>query len=118
MSLPKRNRRNAHIDGVHFHWVKGSRGDNGRGVVTIQLATGTGSKLMVDPYGRITDDEVPDAIRFALATGWLPDESGPPFWIGFADRVQPESRFVVRHATDPPYWTKFGSDTTATQNGG
>ena len=118
MSLPKRNRRNAQIDGTHFHWVKGSRGDNGRGVVTVQLATGTGSKLMVDPYGRITDDEVPDAIRFALNVGWRPDESGPPFWIGFADRIPPQSRFVVRDATDPPYWTEFDSETTVTQNGG
>ena len=83
-------------------------------MVTIQLATGNGSKLMVDPYGRITGDEVPDAIRFALTAGWRPDESGPPFLIGFADRIPPQSRLVVGHATDPPYWTEFDSETTVT----
>ena len=96
----------------------GSRGDNGRGVVAVQLATGTGSKLMVDPYGRISDDEVPDAIRFALTAGWQPDKSGPPFWIGFADRIPPQSRFVVRYAADPPYWTECHSESIVAQNDG
>lgn len=99
MSLPRRNRRNAYIDGVHYHWIKGSRGDNGRGVVTVQHAKGTGSKLVIDPYGRIPDDEVPDGIRFAIAAGWKPNESGPPFCVGFADRLSGRIRFVLRAAT-------------------
>jgi hypothetical protein len=107
MSLPRRNRRNVTVHDVHFHWVKGSRGDNGRGVVTVQHANGTGSKLMIDPYGRISDNEVPDAIRFAASSGWKPDEPGPPFWVGFADRIPPHCRFVLRDAGDPPYWTEL-----------
>ena len=107
MSLPSRNRRNAYVDGVHYHWIKGSRDDNGRGVVAVQHADGTGSKLMIDPYGCITDDEVPDCIRFAIASGWKPNEPSPPFCIGFADRVPGQVRFVLRDAADPPYWTEF-----------
>lgn len=118
MSLPRRNRRNAHVDGVHYHWVQGSRGDTGRGIVTVQHANGTGSRLMIDPYGRITDDEVPDGIRFAISAGWRPDESGPPFWIGFADRIPPQIRFVLRDATDPPYWTEFDTKSIHTANSG
>ncbi|EMI40865.1 hypothetical protein [Rhodopirellula sp. SWK7] len=118
MSLPRRNRRNVYINDVHYHWVKGSRGDNGRGVVTIQLAAGDGSKLMVDPYGRIRDDEIPDAIRFALSAGWQPSDAGPPFWIGFADHVAPTSCFALRTAKDPPYWTEFVTEDNAADDGG
>ncbi len=118
MALPKRNRRNAHVDSVHYHWVKGSRGDNGRGVVTVQHASGAGSRLMIDPYVRITDDEVRDAIRFASSAGWRPDEPGPPFWIGFADDITFPTRFVLRDATDPPYWTEFGSGSKHTAKDG
>ncbi len=107
MALPSRNRRNATVDGVHYHWVKGSRGDNGRGVVTVQHESGNGSKLMIDPYGRIIDDEVPEGIRFAISHGWNAYESGPPFYIGFADSASIERRFVLRSATDPPYWKEF-----------
>ena len=84
MSLPKRNRRNAYVDGVHYHWVRGARNDNGRGVAAVQLATGAGARLMIDPYGNLTDDQVPNAIRFAVHAGWRPDKAGAPFWIGFA----------------------------------
>lgn len=104
MTLPKRNRRNAYIDGEHYHWVKGSRGDNGRGVVTVQHANGEGVKLMIDPFGQIRDHEVPDAIRFALGAGWIPSEAGPPIWIGFMDSASLDSRFVLRSASDPLYW--------------
>ncbi|TWU31832.1 hypothetical protein Q31b_58650 [Novipirellula aureliae] len=108
MALPNRNRRNTHIDGNHFHWVKGSRGDNGRGVVTVQLAAGSGAKLMIDPHGQIRDDEVRDAIRFALTRGWEPNNSCPPMWIGFSDQLDPNSRFVLRSASNPPYWKDAG----------
>ena len=104
MTLPKRNRRNIYINGVHYHWVKGSRGDNGRGVVTVQLADGEGAKLKIDPVGQIRDHEVPDAILFALDAGWRPTESGAPIWIGFMDHENLEMRFVLRNASDPPYW--------------
>ena len=104
MTLPKRNRPNTCINGVYYHWVKGSRGDNGRGVVTVQHADGEGSKLMIDPFGQIRDHEVPDAIRFALDTGWRPTQSGDPIWIGFMDSENLEMRFVLRNALDPPYW--------------
>ena len=117
MALPSRNRRNVTVDGIHYHWVKGSRGDNGRGVVTVQHANGTGSKLMIDPYGRIIGDEVPDGIRFAILNGWNPLESGPPFCIGFADRISTESRFVLRCATDPPYWMEFDESSLPDMNG-
>ena len=116
MALPSRNRRNVHIDGVHYHWVKGSRGDNGRGVITVQNANGTGAKLMIDPYGRITDDQVPDGIRFAIAHGWKPDESGPPFYLGFSDRVY-QAHYVLRDATDPPYWKEFDASPTRAADG-
>lgn len=105
MSLPKHNRRNAQVDGYHFHWVKGCRG-----VVTVQLATGNGSKLMVEPYGTIRSEHVADAIRFALTNGWQPNEHGL-IRIGFADHTS-QSRFVSRNAADPPYWTEFDSDYT------
>jgi hypothetical protein len=104
MTLPSRNRRTVTIDSTQYHWVKGSRGDNGRGVVTVQLAEGQGAKLMIDPYGFIRDHEVPEAIRFALRMGWQPTESGPPMWIGFLDSENVEARFVLRDAKDPPYW--------------
>ena len=104
MTLPKRNRRNTHIDGVHYHWVKGARGDKGRGVVTVQNAEGNGAKLMIDPIGQIRDHEVPDVIRFALSAGWRPTEKGPAMWVGFIDSEDPSTRFVLRNAADPPYW--------------
>jgi len=122
MALPKRNRRNTYIDGSHFHWVKGSRGDNGRGVVTVQLAAGSGAKLMIDPHGQIRDDEVPDAIRFAIIQGWEPNASGPPMWIGFSDHPDPNARFELRSASDPPYWkdagrARDGGSSTQQENG-
>ena len=104
MTLPKRNRRNSYIDGVHYHWVKGSSGDNGRGVVTVQHADGKGAKLMIDPFGQIRDHEVPDVIRFALSAGWMPAEKGPAMWVGFMDSEDPKARIVLRNAGDPPYW--------------
>jgi hypothetical protein len=113
MTLPKRNRRNIYINGVHYHWVKGSRGDNGRGVVTVQLADGDGAKLLIDPFGQIRDHELPDAIRFALDAGWQPTESGAPIWVGFTDSVDLRKRFVLRNASDPPYWIcRSGEDKT------
>ena len=104
MTLPRRNRRNTIIDSVHYHWIKGSRGDNGRGVVTVQHSVCNGAKLMIDPFGQIRDNEIPDAIRFALGNGWRSTEPGPPMWIGFADSENIETRFVLRNAKDPPYW--------------
>ena len=104
MTLPKRNRRNAHINGEHYHWVKGARGDNGRGVVTVQHAEGNGAKLIIDPFGQLRDHEVPDVIRFALAAGWRPTEDGPAMWVGFMDSEDPNTRFVLRKTADPPYW--------------
>ena len=89
MTLPKRNRRNAHINGVHYHWVKGARGDNGRGVVTVQHADGNGAKLIIDPFGQLRDHEVLDVIRFALAAGWRPTEDGPAMCVGFMDSENP-----------------------------
>ena len=104
MTLPRRNRRNTIIDSVHYHWIKGSRGDNGRGVVTVQHSVCNGAKLMIDPFGQIRDNEIPDAIRFALRIGWQSTEPGPPMWIGFADSENMETRFVLRKSKDPPYW--------------
>ena len=104
MTLPRRNRRNTIIDSVHYHWIKGSRGDNGRGVVTVQHSVCNGAKLMIDPCGQIRDNEIPDAIRFALRIGWRSTEPGPPIWIGFTDSEIMETRFVLRNSKDPPYW--------------
>jgi hypothetical protein len=44
--------------------------------------SGSGSKLRIDPFGPIMYDIIPDAIRFAISNGWLPENSGPAFWIG------------------------------------
>ncbi len=104
MTLPKRNRRNTHINGIHYHWVKGACGDNGRGVVTVQHANGNGAKLMIDPFGQIRDHEVPDVIRFAISAGWRPAEEGPGMWVGFMDSEDFNTRFVLRNEGDPPYW--------------
>ncbi len=38
MSLPSRNRRNATVDGVHYYWVKDSRGDNAVAFYNNQMA--------------------------------------------------------------------------------
>lgn len=73
--------------------------------MTVQDATGSGAKLMIDPIGQIRDDEVSAAIRFALQNGWQPNVSGPPIWIGFEDHPDLGLRFVSRTAADPPYWT-------------
>lgn len=105
MALPKRNRRKICVDGTDYYWVKGSRGDNGRGVAAVQHSSGTGSRLMIDPYGTIMYDMIDGAIRFALEAGWQPLDSGPEFWIGFANTLDDQARFVVRKATDPPYWS-------------
>lgn len=104
MALPKRNRRKVIVSGVVYHWSKGSRGENGRGVATVQHATGVGAKLMIDPKGTIIYDDIPYAIMFALEHGWRPLESGPPFWIGFKSNAISYCSFVLRTATDVPYW--------------
>ncbi len=70
MSLPKRNRRKVEVRGDLYHWSKGSRGDNGRGVATVQHESGTGSRLMIDPYGAILYDAIPSAIEFRVRQ-WL-----------------------------------------------
>ncbi len=104
MALPKRNREKVKFDGIEYYWSKGSRGDNGRGVATVQHASGVGAKLMIDPFGTITYEVIPHAIEFALKHGWRPLESGPPFWIGYASDAHACS-FVLRTATDMPYWS-------------
>ncbi len=104
MTLPKRNRRNVRVRGTDYHWVKGSRGDNGRGVATVQQASGTGSRLMIDPYGTILGENIRPAIEFALDHGWRSAESGPPFWIGYSFTPLHPACFVLRSPQDPPFW--------------
>jgi hypothetical protein len=104
MALPNRNRRKINIRGIDFHWAKGSRGDNGRGVATVQHASGVGSRLMIDPYGTILYDVISPAVEFALDNGWCPTESGPPFWIGYSHTPIHPACFVVRSPTDLPFW--------------
>ena len=104
MALPNRNRRKVKVRGTEFHWVKGSKGDNGRGVATVQHGSGTGSKLMIDPYGSILFDVIPSAIEYALDNGWQPTKSGPPFWIGYSFTPLHPACFVRRSTNDPPFW--------------
>ncbi|MFN7290805.1 MAG: hypothetical protein ACK5YR_05190 [Pirellula sp.] len=104
MTLPKRNRRKVTAAGIDFYWCKGARGDNGRGVASIQHISGKGSMLMIDPFGQIRGDIVPAAIEFAMQHGWKPLESGPPFWIAYTCIAEPTASFVVRSATDGPFW--------------
>lgn len=110
MSLPKRNRRKVEVRGVMYHWSKGSRGDNGRGVATVQHESGTGSKLMIDPYGAIMYDVIPSAIEFALDNGWDPNEHAPPFWIGYSITPMHPACFVLRSPSDPPFWKDANRD--------
>jgi hypothetical protein len=104
MALPKRNRRKISVNDLGFHWVKGARGDNGRSVACVQLDSGTGSKLMIDPFGPIVFDMIPDAIRFAMEHGWLPKCDGPDFWIAYNCTLDEQSQFVLRSPKDPPFW--------------
>lgn len=98
MSLPKRNRQKVRFNGIDFHWVKGSRG------VTVQHASGKGARLMIDPFGPVFYDVIPSAIEFALKRDWEPMQSGPPFWIGYRGISDPRYQFVLRKASDPPFW--------------
>ncbi len=75
-----------------------------RGAV-VQCSSGNGSKLRIDPFGPITYDIIPLAIRFAISNGWTPAESGPAFWIGYTCIEDHRYRFVLRNADDPPFWS-------------
>lgn len=103
MTLPKKNRRDLTVDSVDFHWTIGSRADHRRGTATVQHASGTGAKLILDPVGVVQPSDVVDCIRFATANGWHPTSSGPDFWIGFDDGRE-QNRFVVLKESDDPYW--------------
>ncbi len=104
MALPKRNRRNVKVRNLSYHWVKGSRGDNGRGAATVQHSNGCGARLIIDPYGTIIYDVVPYAIEFALDNGWNPLESGKPFLIAYSWILEPPACFALRSKNDPPFW--------------
>ena len=104
MALPNRKSRKVQVRGLDFRWAKGSRGDNGRGVATVQHASGQGSRLMIDPFGWLLYDIIPSAIEFALDNDWRPAESGPPFWIGYSDGTLHPACFVLRSPSDPPFW--------------
>ncbi len=104
MTLPKKNRRDLSVDGVDFHWTIGSRDDHRRGTATVQHASGTGAKLIIDPLGAVRPDDVAGAIRFAVSHGWNPTDAGPNFWIGFDDSRASADRFVLRKESDEPFW--------------
>lgn len=104
MALPKRNRGTIKVRDCTYHWVKGARGDNGRGVATIQHSTGCGARLMIDPYGTITGEVIPYAIEFALDHGWNPLNSGEPFLIAYSWLLEPPACFALRSKNEPPFW--------------
>ena len=105
MALPRRNRRTVTVRDCCYHWVKGSRGDNGRGVATVQHSSGCGARLFIDPYGTITYEVIPYAIEFALDNGWNPLASGDPFRIAYSCILEPPACFALRSKNDPPFWS-------------
>jgi len=104
MALPKRNRRVIVVDGVRYHWTRGRTPENMW--VTAQLANGRGSLLRIDLYGVPTPAEITEAIRFAIAHGWLPMERHEVFYLGFTKQRDSE-RFVLRSAVSPDFWREF-----------
>ena len=105
MTIPKRNRRSISVDGIDYHWTIGTKDEHRRGTATVQHASGSGAKLIIDPIGTLLPGDVECAIRLAIKSGWRPQESGSAFWIGFSDELTGDSRFVLRNASDPPYWS-------------
>ena len=104
MTLPQKNRRQINVDGVEFHWTIGTRNDHRRGTATVQHASGSGARLIIDPVGILRSDDVAGGIRFAISHGWDPIASGPNFWVGFDDGCASLDRFVLRNESDEPYW--------------
>lgn len=84
MTLPKRHRRNITYDGHAFHWYF----PQGRDVdhrsdfhLIVQEVNGKGQvlRLYQESWNEVTPAFVTSAIAEALASGWHPDEPGPPF---------------------------------------
>ena len=104
MTLPKKNRREISVDSVDFHWTIGGRIDHRRGTATVQHASGSGAKLIIDPIGVLRPNDVAASIRFAITNAWQPASSGPDFWIGFDEECAPQDQFVLLKESDEPYW--------------
>jgi hypothetical protein len=84
MALPKRHRRSITYDGRKYHWYfpQGRDWDHrSEYFLTVQIASGEGQVLRV--YAPTWPDVVPafvaTAIHEAIAQGWRPEISGPPF---------------------------------------
>lgn len=80
MTLPKKGRRSIHVDGDDFHWVVQF---DRSGHVIIQHASGRGSCVVIEPLDIMQPSHVAAALRFAIASGWSPGDSGANVWLGF-----------------------------------
>ena len=74
MALPSKNRRNIHVDDIHYHWQFNSfRRLENDAFVVIQHASGVGPKLRIQWVGLIQPQNVRAAIQFAASLGWSHD---------------------------------------------
>ena len=90
MTLPSKHRKHIEVAGVayHYHFSPFRRHDNG--YVAVQLASGSGSKLLIQWVGLIVPRHVRAAIEYGAARGWRHD-AGEDFEFGcdsFADPVE------------------------------
>jgi hypothetical protein len=109
MTLPKKSRSSIVVDAVTFHWTRGRSPENMW--VTVQHGSGHGALLRIDTHGIPLPDDIADAIRFAMQSGWQPESGGDMFFLGFTD-LPDYPRFVVRAHDSPDYWREFSRDTT------
>ena len=96
MALNRKNSRQIQVNGRAYRWTVFE--NSGWLDVTVQLAEGTGQKLVVqtgdfsgatpeiDPGVAITPANVRDYILKAITLGWMPTASGPPFLTRWDDK--------------------------------
>ncbi len=99
MAVPQNNRHEVSVDSVTYRWTTG---DDCR--ATIRHTQGIGAKLVIDPIGHLTPDDIADGIRYARSQGWHPTVPGPTFWLGFHEEIEPPDRFVRLAEPDEPDW--------------
>jgi hypothetical protein len=98
MTIPRKGRRSINVDAVDYHYaIPFERSER----AMIQLATGQGSFLFVFPFAIMKPSHVADAIRFGLACGWNPNETGSSCWVVFDVDNEQHSHF--EHLTNDDF---------------
>lgn len=95
MPIAKRGSRVITVSGQRFRW----KGGTGGAAVTVESLEGAGRRLVLQfDLHHAEPKQVGDGIRWALASGWDPLDTAPPFVVRDGNSVLPE--YDLWHAVE------------------